>query len=549
MSTPPLMSFGALLRRYRLAAGLSQEELAERAHLSREAIGTLERGNRRAPRKETIDLLAEALSLTEPERAVFEAAARQHKLLAPSPTPTDAQTESLETPDLPQDSPPLPSSSLPPDQVVQPSPPASSLAVRRKRGVVLGSSILVSVVLIGALFLAGELGGHASPRGGMLCLATDFPTSGKYAFNKSLENAVNLAVMQHQRLDNGYQLQVSNYDDVSPQTGDSAPPTGAHNVQQMVQNPCVVGMVGPYVSTVAAAEMPIAANAGLVMISPSSTAPGLTLRSYAALEGQNFDQLHPPGKPLNFFRIAPNDAAEGAVDADFTFHYLGARSVYVVSDRSSYGEEVADGFTQSFEVKSGRIVGIESIPNDGIPSVIAAVAERIAATNPDAVFYGGFTESGAGLLKAQLVTRGYTGPFVGGAGIGNDPGFVRQAGAEAARGTFATVAAFDLAFSPSVAAAQFLRDYHARHPGEEILPYYTVEAYDAAMVLITVIKQLIQAGQPVTRAAMLDQVQHIQYVGVTGPISFDKNGDTAHGVVTMYSVQAGQWVYFQQVNV
>src|SRR5262249_58822305 len=105
MSTPPLLTFGEVLRRYRLAAGLSQEELAERAHLSREAISALERGNRRAPRKETIDLLAEALALTEAERATFDAAARQHRVTnqqapaAPPPTdaPDDLPIASLET--------------------------------------------------------------------------------------------------------------------------------------------------------------------------------------------------------------------------------------------------------------------------------------------------------------------------------------------------------------------------------------------------------------------------------------------------------------------
>src|SRR5215467_7662554 len=83
MSTLPVVTFGALLRRYRQAAGFSQEELAERAHLSREAISTLERGTRRAPRQETIDLLAEALSLGETERAALEAAARQHRAARP----------------------------------------------------------------------------------------------------------------------------------------------------------------------------------------------------------------------------------------------------------------------------------------------------------------------------------------------------------------------------------------------------------------------------------------------------------------------------------
>ena len=68
--------FAALLRRYRLAAGLSQEALAERARLSVEAISTLERGRRTAPRLQTVRLLAEALALEGSDRAAFLDAAR-----------------------------------------------------------------------------------------------------------------------------------------------------------------------------------------------------------------------------------------------------------------------------------------------------------------------------------------------------------------------------------------------------------------------------------------------------------------------------------------
>src|SRR5215469_7924823 len=76
MSTWPVLTFGAALRRARLAAGLSQEELAERAHLSRETISTLERGTRHVPRKDTIDLLADALGLAPAERAQLQQSAR-----------------------------------------------------------------------------------------------------------------------------------------------------------------------------------------------------------------------------------------------------------------------------------------------------------------------------------------------------------------------------------------------------------------------------------------------------------------------------------------
>ncbi len=70
-------TFAQLLRRYRMAAGLTQEELAQRARLSKRGIADLERGRRQAPRKETFALLVEALGLTEDERAHLQAASRR----------------------------------------------------------------------------------------------------------------------------------------------------------------------------------------------------------------------------------------------------------------------------------------------------------------------------------------------------------------------------------------------------------------------------------------------------------------------------------------
>src|SRR5919108_2822934 len=69
-------SFGDLLRRYRVAAGLSQEALAERARMSARAISDLERGVHRLPYKDTVAQLAAALELDASERALLEAAAR-----------------------------------------------------------------------------------------------------------------------------------------------------------------------------------------------------------------------------------------------------------------------------------------------------------------------------------------------------------------------------------------------------------------------------------------------------------------------------------------
>ena len=69
-------TFGGLLRRHRDAANLTQEELAGRTGLTPQAIGKLERGERRRPHRHTVEKLAEALGLTGQDFARFEAAAR-----------------------------------------------------------------------------------------------------------------------------------------------------------------------------------------------------------------------------------------------------------------------------------------------------------------------------------------------------------------------------------------------------------------------------------------------------------------------------------------
>lgn len=76
MTTHDLASFGVLLKRLRLAAGLTQEALAERAGLSAKAVSDLERHPDRTPRLETVALLADALQLSVEERGQLLAAAR-----------------------------------------------------------------------------------------------------------------------------------------------------------------------------------------------------------------------------------------------------------------------------------------------------------------------------------------------------------------------------------------------------------------------------------------------------------------------------------------
>jgi transcriptional regulator with XRE-family HTH domain len=82
MATEQSSSFAAQLRRYREAAGLTQEQLAEQAGLATAAISALERGVRQRPYAHTLGALAAALNLTDIQRVDFMGASRKKPQLA-----------------------------------------------------------------------------------------------------------------------------------------------------------------------------------------------------------------------------------------------------------------------------------------------------------------------------------------------------------------------------------------------------------------------------------------------------------------------------------
>lgn len=96
--SPP---FGALLRELRLAAKLSQEALAERAAMSADGISALERGVNKAPQRETLELIVDALQLQPEQRRAIEAAVKR------APTPRRRRAHQAKNHNLPRVASPL----------------------------------------------------------------------------------------------------------------------------------------------------------------------------------------------------------------------------------------------------------------------------------------------------------------------------------------------------------------------------------------------------------------------------------------------------------
>src|SRR5579859_5656300 len=82
MSTARPLTFADLLRRYRRATGLTQEELAERAGLSARAVSSLERGINHSPHRDTVALLVAGLGLTPEDATALKATVRRGRNLS-----------------------------------------------------------------------------------------------------------------------------------------------------------------------------------------------------------------------------------------------------------------------------------------------------------------------------------------------------------------------------------------------------------------------------------------------------------------------------------
>lgn len=421
-------------------------------------------------------------------------------------------------------------------------------------------ALLLLIVLIGAgLFRIWPIV-FPPMLGGPLCIATDFPTTQEDTQGIFAEQAVLLAINQNHQY-RGYTLMPVALSDVDPTTRKHSAQQGQKNMKTFIGNPCVVAVVGPNNSGVAEAEIPLVTQAKLVLISPATTEPCLTLPANEVLPsecGVDPSTLHPNNGQNTFFRIPANDDMQGNIDANFIFDEtpateanggLGIHSAYVVDDGEAFGKELALSFEERFENGlNGKVLGHCSLQHTctNMPALAKTIVQDLAP----AVFFAGTTSTGGSDLRLALTNQGFKGAFVSGDGIANDPDFIGRAGS-AANGTYATLAEPDVAAQTlgqlTYGQEQFVKAYELAYHGE--LPgRYSANGYDAAMVLIQAIQQLIQANQPVTRQTVLQAVRNTSYDGVTGHISFNANGDNGGGAFSLFYVVDGQWKFIRLIS-
>jgi branched-chain amino acid transport system substrate-binding protein len=373
------------------------------------------------------------------------------------------------------------------------------------------ASLTPVLALFLALFGAAACAPYASetspPR--LIRIATQSPLSGPYQAEggEAVMLAAKLAVQElgGALKKHGLRVELVSFDD----RGD--PEVGMSDARHIAGDPAIVAVVGPLTSDVALEVAAIYRDAGLAMVSPSSTHPALTERGWP-----------------NVFRVCGRDDVQTEVAARFVHQSLGAKRVHVVHDATVYGLGNADVFRNAAARRGLTLVAFEAAAStEEVPTVAAA----IAATAPDVLYFSGSAEVGGSLFK-EVRRLGVVTKFVGGDGIDSSE-LVRIAG-EAALGAHYTSVAGAVSVHPQ--ARGFTYEYQKQF--DKFPEPFAAQAYDATAVVLEAIARAARGPDGVSRKTVVAALGKTRYLGYSGPIRFDEHGDLRQALYLVMKVSA-----------
>lgn len=290
---------------------------------------------------------------------------------------------------------------------------------------------------------------------------------------------------------------------------------GQTAAQRLAADESIVGVVGTSCSSEAAAALPIISEAGMVLVSPSNTAPRLT-EADPALGG-----IWQPG----YYRTAHNDLFQGAIAADFAVNILGAKTLATVHDGSPYAESLQEVMANEFK-NFGGFVLFQGAINVGDTDMTAILTE-IASTSPDVIYFPIFQpESDFFTAQARNIS-GLENTILMGADAALSDSFPEAAG-PAGVGVYLS--------GPYVEGAAYddLLAAWANELGGVPPSGFHAHAYDAANMILDAVEAVAVEASDGTliigRQAIRDALSAINgYNGIIGTISCGATGDCATG--------------------
>lgn len=390
----------------------------------------------------------------------------------------------------------------------------------------------VAVLAFGACSSTPGTGGK-----GEIEIWSSLPRQGSSkAQTDTIVNAINMAIEESGGTVGGYKIVYKDVDDSTAAAGKWDEATEIKNANDAVANDKLVAYIGTFNSGAAKLSIPILCAKGIVMISPANTGVGLT----KPFEEGEPDKYYPNGCKKNYTRVIPNDSLQGNAGALWASQ-LGAKNVYLLDDTEVYGKGIADVFNTRAADYGLTILGRDGI--DGKAPDYKALAEKVKATNPDLVYYGGITQNNAGQLWRDLRDAMPDVKIMGPDGV-YESEFI-EAAADAAEGSYITFGGVP-PDQLTGAGADFVKKYTEKYPNAPA-EGYTAYGYEAAKVVLAAIEKAA-AKNPADilalRALVLDEVKATKdFAGALGTWSFDADGDTSLTEMSGLIIKGGEFVF------
>ncbi|MEI7555145.1 branched-chain amino acid ABC transporter substrate-binding protein [Candidatus Chlorohelix sp.] len=356
----------------------------------------------------------------------------------------------------------------------------------------------------------------------------------------TLTNAMQMAledVAGPDKTINGFKIDFVSLDDATAQRGQWDETTEKANATQAANDPDAMVFLGPYNSGAAQVAIPILNRAGLPIISPSNTYPGLTLAVDGITKTGEPDNFYPT-KTRNYFRVVARDDWQGPAIVLFAREEFKVKRLYLVSepDLFVYGKGLTDSVEREASKYGISIVGRSTVQERAAD--YRNLARKIRDAKPDMVFFGGTAQNQPGRLLADVRAAGVTVPFMGGDGF-NNPAFLKSAGVAGEVATYSSISGVPENLLPTK-GQDFLKRYRARFGTPT---NYTLHGYEVMSVALNAIKN---AGKK-DRKAILNAIAATKnFEGVLGRWSFDANGDTDLTDFAIYQIKDGLFAYQRQ---
>jgi branched-chain amino acid transport system substrate-binding protein len=313
---------------------------------------------------------------------------------------------------------------------------------------------------------------------------------------------------------NGKQIELLVQDDRSDAS------EAATIVTKFVTQDQVHAVLGEVASSRSIAAAPIAQNAKVPMLTPSSTNPEVTKKG-------DF-----------IFRSCFIDPVQGAAIAQFAAKTLNAKTAAIMVDRKNdYSTGLEKVINETFTRMGGKIVAVQSY-QEGDQDFNAQLTS-LKGGNPEVIFVPGYYND-VGLIAKQARDKGITVPLIGGDGW--DSTQLYAIGGAALNGSYFTNHYSPYDTDPKV--QKFVNDYKARY--NSLPDALAATAYDAAKIMFDAIKRAPSLEGTAIRDALAATKE---FPGVTGTVTFNENRDAVKPIVMIEIKDGGTYAVKERVTV